>query len=599
MIRSLPLHVTTAIPVSFDEGFYPEEQQGVERFHWMGERGLLRFVPDPAVRFLELWVLSEFYDLSQRLLVRAADRVEDCALPRGWSQLSLQVPAGAAHIELHVNKLFPREHYPGDPRTLGIRVRAPRLHRDPERHAVIRAQQQNSVRNAQEILDGRTRLESTPPNLGIDLHGACNVKPPCVYCEWDFNKNLEGDNINVPFTRDTLREWGPFFDNSVQLVNCSIGEPFMMKNLDELLDIFADTGKVLEMATNGQILTDRNIQKLLGRPIDLYISLDAATSLTYSRLRNDTFDRILGNLRRLIAAKGGKGRLPSVHLVFMPMKCNLHELEGFVRLCADLQADRMVLRPLNYSDITSLDRERAGYRYIYKDELLPFDTLARASGRAARLCAEVDLEFADQMDFDASMPELFDEELARRASDAFDLSATQPAESATIALEHAQPIDAPAASLPSLGAERRPACLEPWTSLYIMRRGILPCCYGWKAIAGMNEYREAWNSPLVQEIRSELLKGRFHDYCLHSVACPVVRKAEHAATLPLRQRLLVRARHMWGRLNRDTNNAPRRYVYFPLSWFGVRLRRAATDPSYIAHHAGRLIGKTSGRAPER
>ncbi len=235
-------------------------------------------------------------------------------------------------------------------------------------------------------VDGRTALDSTPPSLGIDLYGTCNVKPPCVYCEWDHAKNLEGDHVDTPFTRDTLHEWGAFFDNAVSLVNCSIGEPFMMKPIDDLLDAFGDTGKVLEMTTNGQILTERNIQKLLGRPIDLYVSLDAATPLTYARLRNDTFEKILRNLRRLIEAKGGPGKLPRIHLVFMPMRCNVHELDAFVQLCADLRVDRMVLRPLNYSPSSALATDRAGYHYDYQQELLPFDELVQGErqGRAAR-----------------------------------------------------------------------------------------------------------------------------------------------------------------------------------------------------------------------
>ena len=102
-------------------------------------------------------------------------------------------------------------------------------------------------------------------SLGIDLHGACNVKPPCVYCEWDFTKALEGEQVDTPFTLETLKDFGPFFDNAESLVNCSIGEPFMMKPIDDLFDAFDRGGKVLEMTTNGQILTDRNIQKLIGR----------------------------------------------------------------------------------------------------------------------------------------------------------------------------------------------------------------------------------------------------------------------------------------------------------------------------------------------
>src|SRR5690606_15636790 len=124
-------------------------------------------------------------------------------------------------------------------------------------------QHENALRNTREMLAGRLSLESTPVSLGIDLYGVCNVKPPCVYCEWDLAKEAEGPFVDTPFTVGTLEEWGSFFDNSRNLVNCSIGEPFMMKSLDGLLDAFGHAGKALEMTTNGQILTDRNIQKLI------------------------------------------------------------------------------------------------------------------------------------------------------------------------------------------------------------------------------------------------------------------------------------------------------------------------------------------------
>jgi MoaA/NifB/PqqE/SkfB family radical SAM enzyme len=609
-----PLFAATAAAVGFGPGFYDDEHDGQHRFRWMGRQATLQFAPAPVPRYLELRALSEFYDLSQRLVASTeAGGIEERPLVHGWSLLSLPIPAGANRVDLRVDKLFPGEFHPFDSRTLAIRVQALSVHQDPVRHAAIVAQQENAVLNTEDLLARRTELRSTPPSLGIDLHGVCNVKPPCVYCEWDYSKRLEGGNADVPFTLDTLREMGPFFDHAVNLVNCSIGEPFMMKNLDEVLDVFGHAGKVLEMTTNGQILTDRNIQKLLGRPVDLYISLDAATPLTYSRLRNDTFEKVLGNLRRVIAAKGGKVGLPRVHLVFMPMKCNMHELDAFVRLCADLNVDRMVLRPLNYSDNITLQWERAGHRFTYKDELLPFETLVRLSGRAARLCRELGVQLADQMDFGGSMRDIFQEEFAEddRASVAAaagtaaheappgaGLTAAQSPGSTPPSPELLAPDPARSAAgapRPSLGAEQRPACLEPWKSLYILRRGVLPCCYGGSPIAGMNEYREAWNAPVVQAIRGRLLEGRFHDYCLRSHACPIVRKSEEAATLPLRQRLRLRARHVWSRLNRDTGNLPNRYLYFPVRWVAIRARRAATAPRDVACHARRVFLKLLGR----
>jgi len=493
---------------------------------------------------------------------------------------------GVGRMELVVNKTYPFEYHPDDARTLGVRISGVKLHGNAERHTAILRQHRNLVANQRELLTGETVLGSTPPTLGIDLHGACNVKPPCVYCEWDVSKAAEGDSATVPFTSDTLREWGAFFENSVTLINCSIGEPFMMRNLDELLEIFGRTGKTLEMTTNGHILTDRNIQKLLGLPIDLYVSLDAATAETYARLRNDTFPRLLDNLRRLIAAKGGRGNPPFVHLVFMPMRCNLGELEEFVRLAARLEVDRLVLRPLNYSDNSTLDWERAGYHFEYKRELLPFDELVAASARAVRLARQLRVELADQMDFGGSMREMF-----RADSETADAQGPGPAEPPTLeatADRHAvsagpsapkaprprlRQVEDMTPALPALGPDRMPACTEPWKSLYILRRGVLPCCYGGEPIAPMEQYREAWNSTKMQAIRRELVAGRFHDYCLRSTACPIVRKSENAHLLPPGQQWFLRARHLWWRFNRETGERPNRWFYLPLKRAAARIRR--------------------------
>ena len=579
--RALPPFMATATLVRVGDGFYEVERDEADAFHWMSTRGRLDFEARPEVAYLELSVGSEFRDQSQVLTIQCGRARLDLGLNGGWTPLSIPVAAGVDSVTLSVNKIFPRAYYPTDTRELAIRVRPPRLHADATRHAEIRRQQENATANLAELMRGHVALSSTPPSLGIDLHGACNVKPPCVYCEWDVNKAFEGENVDTPFTLQTLDAWGEFFANSTSLVNCSIGEPFMMRNLDDLLDVFGDRGKVLETTTNGQILTDRNIQKLLRRQIDLYVSLDAATPTTYAQLRNDTFEKILRNLRRLIEAKGGPGQLPRVHLVFMPMRCNVHELDAFIHLCADLRVDRMVLRPLNYSDSIDLDWERAGYRYQYKNELLPFEELVRVSGRAAELCRRLGVPLADQMDFGSSMESLFHDtyEDGRRSAtggpappgaDAEAASAVSPPVSAPAALpavprdeppppqraelpapDMAETVDADT-SRPSLGHDRMPACTEPWKSLYILRRGVFPCCYGGVSIAPMDEYREAWNGPLMQDIRRDLLAGRFHEYCIRSPACPIVRKLQQADELPLGQAVWLRTRQLWSRFDRMT-----------------------------------------------
>jgi hypothetical protein len=80
------------------------------------------------------------------------------------------------------------------------------------------------------------------------------------------------------------------------------------------------------------------------------------------------------------------------------------------------------------------------------------------------------------------------------------------------------------ARIDELGYAREPLCREPWESYYILRRGILPCCYGSTPIAPMAEWREAWNSPAIQEIRRHLVNGDLSPYCLASLGCPVVQR---------------------------------------------------------------------------
>ena len=557
-VSGRPPFLPAAAEVSFGPGFYDEEMAEGFAFRWMALGGRIDFEPGPSGRFLELWVRSQFADLTQRLSLSIDGQPPgDLELVRGWSPISVAVPPGARSAHLAASKLFPRAFYPRDGRDLAVQVRGVLLHDDAARHGHISRQRANSVLNARETLEGRTVLSSTPPKLGIDIQGACNVKPPCVYCNWDLAKAREEDRVELPFTRDTLGEWGDFFENSSELVNCSIGEPFMGKNLDELLDAFGGRGKVLEMATNGQILTDGNIRRLLGRNVHLYVSLDAATAATYARLRNDRFALVLDNVRRLVAAKGGRGRLPLVYLVFMPMRANAHEADAFVRLCAELEVDRMILRPLNASEGNDLNWDRAGYRFEYQKELLPWAELVRISGRVAERCRQLGVDLSDQLDFGGSMEAQFAEAYAAGRREAASLDGPSPAVaeaplgSSPVAAPPPVSAPAPPQPLPSLGEERLPACTEPWSSLYLLRRGVHPCCYGGGPIAGMADFQQAWNSLLMQGIRRELLRGTFHRYCFDSPDCPIVKKSHESRRLSPREEALLRYRRVWDRVKRS------------------------------------------------
>jgi hypothetical protein len=563
MLLESPLgaYARSAREVRYEAGFHGVEAEDGLAFRWMSRRAVLRVPPHTSERYLELLVCCHLLDLSQRLTLEVAGGAQENPLVGGWNVVSVPIPPGTDTVAIEASRLLPAERHPDDPRALSVQVRWPLLHAEPYRHGHVTRQQDNRVLNLREMLTGGVRLESTPWKLGIDIQGSCNVKPPCVYCAWDMAKAREGANVDVPFNLQTLGEYGRLFDNAAELVNCSIGEPFMMREIDPLLDAFGSRGKVLELTTNGQILTDSNIRKLLGRNVHLYISMDAATAQTYARLRNDAFDRLTANVRRLVRAKGGPGRLPLVYLVFMPMRANVHEVDAFVELCAELEPDRLVLRPVNASEGVDLVWDRAGYRFDYQKELLPFDELVRVSGRVAELCRRHGIPFSDQMDFGGGMEAGFTalfEEGRRRAASLVAKAPPPPARrpamaglppTAPVTAELLSAAEATVASAEPTGAKppRLPLCTEPWSSLYVLRRGTLPCCYGSSPLAPMEGFQQAWNSPLMQELRSELHQGRFHRYCFDSPDCPLVRKAEEAGSLSVSQRILLLSRRLRAR----------------------------------------------------
>jgi MoaA/NifB/PqqE/SkfB family radical SAM enzyme len=291
------------------------------------------------------------------------------------------------------------------------------------------------------------------------------------------------------------------------------------------------------------------------------VSLDAATAETYARLRNDTFERILGNVRRLVEAKGGPGGFPKVFLVFMPMRANVSELEPFVRLCAELRVDRLVLRPLNTTLGNDLKWERAGYVFDYEKEILPFDELVRVSGRAAALCRKYRVEFFDQLDFGGDLEDLFPSDYVKGSEETAGPPDREGAESASkpvgSQVETPYPRHSEPEVKPPLGMEKWPICTEPWKNLFILRRGVLPCSYGFQPIAEMDGFRGAWNSPLLQDIRRDLLQGKLHEYCLSSRSCPILRKFEKAHKLPLRQQGRLWIWPLWKRINAWTGGMPR------------------------------------------
>jgi len=393
----------------YGAGWYDWERHDMVPYRWTPGRGEIYLPPAGrlGVRYLSIPVFSEFHDFSQVLTLSLDGRVlAEWPLIHRWNYYSVALPetpgersSSFSRLELAVNKPFPLKHHAVDPRELGARIGAPEFHDDAERHAASAFFLENARLNFEEMTSGETVLRSFPLNLGIDLYGRCNIKPPCVYCLWDSMKVLEGEYVDAVVDEKTLASYGPFFQASRNLVNCSFGEPTMHPRFAEILETIARFRKHLEVSSNGQAITERVIRALVGKPINLYISLDAATGETYSKIRNDRWDGILPSLIRLNEERKKHGDLPELYMVFMPMRVNKGDLEEYFRLCRKIDADALVLRALLYLENPKIERDRGGHHFDYAREMLGRPELEEIIAEAERLSKIYGVRLANQFNF--------------------------------------------------------------------------------------------------------------------------------------------------------------------------------------------------------
>ena len=78
----------------------------------------------------------------------------------------------------------------------------------------------------------------------------------------------------------------------------------------------------------------------------------------------------MAGLIYLREARRRASQLPTVRMVFIPMRANICDLEAYFRLARMVEAEAVVLRPLNYVEHTQMTSERGGYRFDYERELL-------------------------------------------------------------------------------------------------------------------------------------------------------------------------------------------------------------------------------------
>jgi MoaA/NifB/PqqE/SkfB family radical SAM enzyme len=298
-------------------------------------------------------------------------------------------------------------------------------------------------------------LASLPVNLEMILTNRCNYR--CRMCyQNDFTKELDFETILS--LRDVL--------SFVKYVTILGGEPFVYSRLDDLLRLLSDTDCLVNVCTNGSLLTpERNASIVSGRFNRISISLDAASPKTYKFVRKGDFTRIIKNVMdlQLQKLKSRSDSPAEIQFNYVLMRENLMELPKLVVLAGDIGVRNI----------------RVNYMHCATEEL------AKSS------------VFFQQAESDAILVKV--EEIAR---------------------QHGVHLQRPALfSETTVSDAARVRCDLPWRDFHLFVDGQTSlCCGGNGAMPGMGAlpgqtFETLWNGNLARKVRETINTPKELSFC--------------------------------------------------------------------------------------
>ena len=130
------------------------------------------------------------------------------------------------------------------------------------------------------------------------------------------------------------------------------GEPYINKDLPEMISYAQSNNIYVAISTNGHFVTDKNVDYILDNaPDKLIFSVDGLDEESYQKYRvGGTFKKADEGLRALVKRKKERGlKKPFVEFQFIVMKQNEHQIEDVKKYCKNIGTDKLVFKTMQIS----------------------------------------------------------------------------------------------------------------------------------------------------------------------------------------------------------------------------------------------------------
>lgn len=159
-------------------------------------------------------------------------------------------------------------------------------------------------------------------------------------------KILKGRELSTEIVKNALDEiyrwdWG-------STVVFTGGEPFLRKDIFDLIACSAGKGIKTEIVSNGSLIDKEMAQRIISSGLsNIAISLDGARQFTHDFVREKgSFSKAISAIELLVKEKRARGKGPQISIWTTIMKENAAELFDIVFLARDLGIDCLVYHPV-------------------------------------------------------------------------------------------------------------------------------------------------------------------------------------------------------------------------------------------------------------
>jgi MoaA/NifB/PqqE/SkfB family radical SAM enzyme len=158
----------------------------------------------------------------------------------------------------------------------------------------------------------------------IELSSVCNLH--CNICPRE--KIVRAEHFLSEKNVDILVKWLPCRCN---IMFSGMGEPLMHPHCIDVINQLASNGRIIGITTNGQLLNDDKIERLVNSKINfLQISLNQLDNDKYKKITNAENSKLLDNIKKVVSQKPDK---LEIQLSFIDEEMPLEEKNKIKMYC--------------------------------------------------------------------------------------------------------------------------------------------------------------------------------------------------------------------------------------------------------------------------